>query len=259
MYFGVHEQDLEKASDNDEDMVLPNWDMLVVDDDEQLCTGAVSSLREIGVNAEYTFDGESALKKIQERHSKNKDYQIILLDWKLPGIDGIETARSITKILGDDVSIILISAYDWGEIEEDAKSAGVKGFISKPLFKSTLYHGLRQYAGKTEEVMENNREEKSDLKGMRVLVAEDNELNWEIANELLSEELGLVLEHAENGQICVDMLNNSEAGYYKASFDIVGESVCRHCDNGNGRIGVIKAANSFGSLQSCHNRHSYIH
>ena len=138
------------------------------------------------------------------------------MDWKLPGIDGIETARSITKILGDDVSIILISAYDWGEIEEDAKSAGVKGFISKPLFKSTLYHGLRQYAGKTEEVMENNREEKSDLKGMRVLVAEDNELNWEIANELLSEELGLVLEHADNGQICVDMLNNSEAGYYKA-------------------------------------------
>ena len=207
--------DLEKASDNDEDMVLPHWDMLVVDD-EQLCTGAVSLLKEIGVNAEYTFDGESALKKIQERHSKNRDYQIILLDWKLPGIDGIETARSITKILGDDVSIILISAYDWGEIEGDARSAGVKGFISKPLFKSTLYHGLRQYAGKTEEAKENNPEEKSDLKGMRVLVAEDNELNWEIANELLSEELGLVLEHAENGQICVDMLNNSQAGYYKA-------------------------------------------
>ena len=208
--------DLEKASDNDEDMMLPNWDMLVVDDDEQLCTGAVKSLKEIGVNAEYTFDGESALKKIMERHNKNRDYQIILLDWKLPGIDGIETARKITEILGDDVSIILISAYDWGEIEDDARNAGVKGFISKPLFKSTLYHGLRQYTGQNEEYPKEAPKEKTDLKGMRILVAEDNELNWEIANELLTEELGLVLEHAENGKVCVDMLNNSEVGYYRA-------------------------------------------
>ncbi|HBH94482.1 MAG TPA: hybrid sensor histidine kinase/response regulator, partial [Ruminococcaceae bacterium] len=174
--------DLEKASDNDEDMMLPNWDMLVVDDDELLCTGAVKSLKEIGVNAEYTFDGESALKKIMERHNKNRDYQIILLDWKLPGIDGIETARKITEILGDDVSIILISAYDWGEIEDDARNAGVKGFISKPLFKSTLYHGLRQYTGQNEEYPKEAPKEKTDLKGMRILVAEDNELNWEIAN-----------------------------------------------------------------------------
>lgn len=208
--------DLEKASDNDEDMMLPNWDMLVVDDDELLCTGAVKSLKEIGVNAEYTFDGESALKKIMERHNKNRDYQIILLDWKLPGIDGIETARKITEILGDDVSIILISAYDWGEIEDDARNAGVKGFISKPLFKSTLYHGLRQYTGQNEEYPKEAPKEKTDLKGMRILVAEDNELNWEIANELLTEELGLVLEHAENGKVCVDMLNNSEVGYYRA-------------------------------------------
>lgn len=208
--------DLEKALEKEEEMVLPNWNMLVVDDDEQLCISATDSLKEIGVNAEWTFDGESALKKIEEHHSKHDDYQIILLDWKLPGIDGIETARKIHKIIGDNVPIILISAYDWSEIEDDAKSAGVTGFISKPLFKSTLYYGLRQYAGENDDEVTIIEEEKEDLKGMRVLVAEDNILNWEIAKELLSEALGIEMELAENGEVCVEKFSNSEIGYYKA-------------------------------------------
>ncbi len=210
--------DLERATALQEDMMmLPKWDMLVVDDDKEVCDGVVKSLGEIGVNVESAMDGETALKMIAERHNRHKNYQIILLDWKLPEIDGIETARRIHKIIEDDsIPIILISAYDCSEIEEEAREAGVTGFISKPLFKSTLYYGLRQYAeGYSEEdaVQEND---KNNLKGVRVLVAEDNELNWEVAYELLTAELGLEMELAENGQICVDKFKSSEIGYYQA-------------------------------------------
>ena len=208
--------DLEKALQHEEEMVLPNWNMLVVDDDEQLCISAADSLKEIGVNAEWTLDGETALQKIEEHHNKHNDYHIILLDWKLPGINGIETAHKIHEIIGDNVPIILISAYDWSEIEDKAKEAGVTGFISKPLFKSTLYYGLRPYSDIKAEAVTPIEEKKADLKGTRVLVAEDNELNWEIANELLSEELGLVMELAENGEKCVEKFKNSEVGYYQA-------------------------------------------
>ncbi len=208
--------DLEKAEENIEEMILPNWNMLVVDDDEQLCISATDSLKEIGVNAEWTFDGETALKKIEERSKKNDDYHIILLDWKLPGIDGIETAREVHKIVGDNVPIILISAYDWSEIEDDAKEAGVTGFISKPLFKSTLYYGLRQFADTSDNKYVEKEDKKKDLQGIRVLLAEDNELNWEIAKELLSDELGIQVDLAENGELCVERFSNSEVGYYQA-------------------------------------------
>ena len=208
--------DLEKALTVEEDMILPNWNMLVVDDDRQLCESTVAALKSIGVNAEWTLDGESALTMVMQRHRRGDGYQIILLDWKLPGIDGIATARRIRQELGEDVPILLISAYDWGEIEVKARSACITGFISKPLFKSTLFNSLRQFAGTEQEVHEESRSEASrNLEGRRILVAEDNELNWEIANELLSAE-GLVLDWAENGHLCVEKLLASPPGYYDA-------------------------------------------
>ena len=82
---------------------------------------------------------------VNEHHKKREDYQIILLDWKLPGMNGIQVAKEIRSNLGDEVPILLISAYDWSEFEQEAREAGISGFISKPLFKSTLFHGLRQY------------------------------------------------------------------------------------------------------------------
>ncbi len=205
--------DLEKAELSEEEMVLPNWNMLVVDDNQQLCDSAVTALRSIGVNAEYTLDGESALNLVLERRVQGKNYHIILMDWKLPGIDGLETARRIRTSLGDDVPILLISAYDWSEIEEDATQAGITGFISKPLFKSTLYHGLRAFADPAAGPLA--PAEAFDLTGRRVLLAEDNELNWEIAHDLL-EELGLELDWAENGQIAVERFQGSAPGYYDA-------------------------------------------
>lgn len=207
--------DLEKAQVQENEMVLPNWNVLVVDNDEQLCESAVCSLNSIGVNADFALSGEDALKLIKDHHNRHDDYQIILLDWKLPGMDGIETAREISKQIGDHIPILLISAYDWSEIEDNARKAGVNGFISKPLFKSTLFYGLRQYMDNFDQNGSLEEDSEDNFNGTKVLVAEDNDLNWEIANELLSA-LGLELEHAENGQICADMFKDSPVGYYSA-------------------------------------------
>ncbi len=212
--------DLEIAEEREEDMILPNWHMLVVDDDELICKSASDALEKIGINAEWTLDGESAIKQIEDYHDINP-YHIILLDWKLPGIDGIETARRIREKLGNDIPIMLISAYDWSDIEKDAREAGISGFIAKPLFKSTLYYGLKKYAsgGETPSVDDTITAERPDdtesFDNVRILLAEDNDLNSEIANELLSD-LGLVIDNAKNGRICKEMFENSEIGYYKA-------------------------------------------
>ena len=176
--------DLRKAEEQVEDMVLPDWTMLVVDDDRQLCESTVDSLRSIGIQAEWVLDGESAVRMAAQHHKLHKDYHIILLDWKLPDMDGIETARELRNQLGDDVPILLMSAYDWSEIEEDARAAGISGFLMKPLFRSTLFYGLKPYMG-TEDVPDTEEEKTPEFSDKRILVAEDNELNWEIAYELL--------------------------------------------------------------------------
>ena len=206
--------DFEKAVAMDMDMVLPSWNMLVVDDDELLCKITMETLKSIGIKAEWTLSGEKAIELAIQHHKKRDDYQIILLDWKLPGMNGIQVAKEIRYNLGDEIPILLISAYDWSEFEAEAREAGINGFISKPLFKSTLYHALHQY-------MDNEIEDDQtlnppiDLFGHRILLAEDNELNWEVAKELLSD-LGVELDWAEDGQICLDKFKKSPEGYYDA-------------------------------------------
>ncbi|ENZ11576.1 response regulator [Enterocloster clostridioformis] len=208
--------DFEKAAAMNMDMVLPSWNMLVVDDDELLCRTAMDALKSIGIKAEWTLSGEKAIELVNEHHKRREDYQIILLDWKLPGMNGIQVAKEIRHNLGDEVPILLISAYDWSEFESEAREAGISGFISKPLFKSTLYYALRQYMGiETENGQTLNPN--IDLSGRRILIAEDNELNWEVANELLSD-LGVELDWAEDGQICLDKFQKSPEGYYDAVF-----------------------------------------
>ena len=204
--------DFEKAAAMNMDMVLPSWNMLVVDDDELLCRTAMDALKSIGIKAEWTLSGEKAIELVIEHHKKREDYQIILLDWKLPGMNGIQAAREIRRNLGDEVPILLISAYDWSEFEAEAREAGISGFISKPLFKSTLYHALCQYMDVGTE-HEQTLNQNIDLSGRRILLAEDNELNWEVAKELLSD-LGVELDWAEDGRICLDKFQKSPKGYY---------------------------------------------
>ena len=204
--------DFEKADAMEIDMVLPAWNMLVVDDDELLCKTAMDALKSIGIKAEWTLSGEKAIELVIEHHKKREDYQIILLDWKLPGMNGIQAAREIRRNLGDEVPILLISAYDWSEFEAEAREAGISGFISKPLFKSTLYHALCQYMDVGTE-HEQTLNQNIDLSGRHILLAEDNELNWEVAKELLSD-LGVELDWAEDGRICLDKFQKSPKGYY---------------------------------------------
>ena len=204
--------DFEKAAAMEMDMVLPAWNMLVVDDDELLCETAMDALKSIGIRAEWTLSGEKAIELVNEHHKKREDYQIILLDWKLPGMNGIQVAKEIRSNLGDEVPILLISAYDWSEFEAEAREAGISGFISKPLFKSTLYHALCQYMDVGTE-HEQTWNQNIDLSGRRILLAEDNELNWEVAKELLTD-LGVELDWAEDGQICLDKFQKSPEGYY---------------------------------------------
>lgn len=207
--------DMEKATESEEEMILPKWRMLVVDDDNLLCESAVNSLKEIGVDADWCLNAEKALEMVSENNRKRTPYEIILIDWKLPGMDGIEATKLIRKEMNNNIPIILISAYDWSDIEENAKKAGVTGFISKPLFKSTLYHGLRQFSGGKLQEESKEKTEEHKLTHMKVLLAEDNDLNWEIANELLTP-LGLDMDHAENGKICLEMFQKSPVGYYSA-------------------------------------------
>lgn len=209
--------DLEKVETPEQEMILPDWNMLVVDDDEQLCRSTVSALKSIGICGDWTLSGEDAVVKAVKAHDSGKWYDIILLDWKLPGIDGIETARQIRKKLGDEIPILLISAYDCADIEREAREAGISGFISKPLFKSTLYYGLRKFVQGNEEASTESEEKikNAKIEGAHILLAEDNDLNWEIAEMLLTD-AGLKVERAENGKICVEMLQSSAAGTYDA-------------------------------------------
>ncbi|MCI9546826.1 MAG: response regulator [Lachnospiraceae bacterium] len=206
--------DMEKAEEMIEDMVLPPWKMLVVDNNEDLCRSAVNALGEIGVTAEWALDGQSAIQMVEKHHNTPEAYQIILLDWKMPDMDGLHTTREIRKRVGKDLPILIVSAYDWSDIEEDALKAGADGFIPKPLFKSNLYLGLRHFTGETVTATEQKEEPPEEkFKGKRILLSEDNDLNWEIAEDILSD-AGFELERAENGQICVDKFSQAEAGSY---------------------------------------------
>ncbi len=210
--------DLAVADVMEEDMILPEWHMLVVDDDEQLCESAVASLKSIGINPDWCMSAETAIDMVKEKHAQHNDYDIILLDWKLPGMDGITAARKIRSLYDSEIPILLISAYDWSDIEDDAREAGVTGFISKPLFRSTLFYGLRPFAAdliSCDGAENASRTDRVELSGRHILLAEDNDMNWEIANELLSS-LGLILEWAENGEICVEKFRQSPPGFYDA-------------------------------------------
>ncbi len=206
--------DLERATVKEEDMLLPPWHMLVVDNNEDLCQSAVSALKEIGIDADWALGGREALQMIEKCYKKHNDYQVVLLDWKMPDMDGLQTTKEIRRIVGEDIPVFIISAYDWSDIEEEARAAGVKGFISKPLFKSNLYLGLSRYIEGVEE-KEDISEETHDFTGYKILLAEDNELNWEIAEDILTE-AGFKVEWAENGKMCVEKFKQSETGFYDA-------------------------------------------
>lgn len=206
--------DLKKGSMG-EDEKLPEWNMLVLDDDETLCMSAAENLKELGVHTDWTVDGKKAVEMIEEHHRNGNDYQFMLIDWKMPYKDGIQMLCEIRKKTGKEIPAFLISAYDLTDIEKDLDGIQIEGFIQKPLFKSTLYENLIKYVRKEENPSEKEEKKQADLSGKRILLAEDVDMNWEIANEILTS-FGLLVERAENGKICVEKFTQSETGYYDA-------------------------------------------
>lgn len=206
--------DLKKAVENEEEMRLPEWNVLVVDDNEMLCASAVANLEELGVHAEWTVDGMEAVHLIEERHKKKNDYHFVLIDWKMPNMNGMQTIHEIQNRVGRDIPIFLISAYDLSDIAEEDSAASIEGFISKPLFKSTLYDRLKQYV-EGYDTEETGEDQEIDFSGRHVLLAEDLDINWEVAKEILSA-VGLELERAVNGKDCLEKFEQSKVGYYDA-------------------------------------------
>ena len=208
--------DLPIAERQREDMELDPMDVLVADDDQILLDTVVDALQSLGVTAFPARSGQEALELIKARHESGKDYDIVILDWKMPGLDGIETTRRIRKEIGTELPILLISAYDWADMEELAKEAGASGFVSKPLFRSKLYDKINALLGKEVKSVEPENDY-SDLQGMNILIAEDNDINWEIISAML-EMFGITSERAENGRICVEKMKEAKKGSYDLIF-----------------------------------------
>lgn len=210
--------DLKKAAERESGATLPGWNVLVVDSDERLCVNTVHSLKSMGICAQWCQSAEQAMELIAERHHRNDGYQIVLLGWQLSDADGIKAARAIRSDYGEDSPALLLSACDWSEMEAEAREAGISRFISRPLFKSALFDALNVFTGAAgEKAAHDEKEVDLELRGKHILLAEDNELNWEVAKEILSV-FEMELDWAENGQICVAKFEESPVGHYDAIF-----------------------------------------
>lgn len=203
--------DLEKAAVQKPEAELPDWNVLVVDRDQRLCVNTVRMLEEAGLRAQWCASGEQAMERTAPGRC-----QLVLVGRTLPDMSGIEAVRGIRSRWGESGPAALLVACDWSSVASQAREAGIAGFISKPLFRSTLLDGLNAFAGAgVEEAGGTEQAADLTLRGKRILLAEDNELNWEVAREMLSV-LEMELDWAENGELCVAKFEQSPVGYYDA-------------------------------------------
>ncbi len=193
--------------------------VLVVDDDFETCDSVTKMLVRVGMRSEWTVSGKEAVLRARQAIEVNDVFHAYIIDWRLPDMNGIEVTRQI-RSLGDATPIIILTAYDWSDIEVEAKAAGVTAFCSKPLFMSDLRESLLDALGKKHEKSNKEIDELmltaaqiNSFEGKKLLLVEDNELNREIAVEILKE-YGFELEIAENGQMAVDIISASNTGDY---------------------------------------------
>ena len=218
-----------------------NLDVLVADDDKLSLESCCSVLDDLGMRTKGVSTGEEAVREVVLCHEQKKDYFACIIDWKMPGMDGIETTRAIRKEVGNDVPIIIISAYDWSDIEQEARAAGANAFISKPMFRSRLvktFCTLMDEEVQQESVMTMDDLASMELSGYRALLVEDNELNVEVATVIL-EMTGLSVERVSDGTEAVDRMNDCEDGYY----DIVFMDIQMPKMNGYDATRAIRAMN----------------
>lgn len=201
---------------SDDKIEVEGLEVLVVDDDKIACQSTSSCLREIGINSECVYSGSEAIEKVRQHHLAEKEYFAVIIDLKMPQMNGIETTRQIRRFVGADVPIIILSAYDLEEYEAEAKEVKANGFITKPLYKSKLLQVLRSFLdeGDQPEPIRPFKLSNVDYSGKRILLVEDNELNREIAVEIIGS-TGITIDTAINGLDAVHKVAQSEEGFYQ--------------------------------------------
>lgn len=203
------------ATEITDNLMLPPLHLLLADNDKTSLDAAENMLVSMGVAVDTADNGHTAIEMAEAKHNAGEDYPIMIVSLKMPDMNGIEIAGTIRAKVGEDFPIILISAYDWVEMEDAAKAAGINGFINKPMFKSTIYEKINEYLQFTEKNEKTAESSADELQGLHLLVAEDNDLNWEIIQELLKYR-GITAVRAVNGQVCIDILKHAEPGTFDA-------------------------------------------
>ncbi len=188
--------------------------VLIIDDDPVACEHAKVVLGQEGILTETALSGKEALEMVRLRHARRDPYNLIIVDWRMPEMDGVEATRQIRSIISDESAIIILTAYHWDEVMEEAVSAGVDSFISKPLFYGSLLEEFKKTL-KKKRMLLSVEKKKAELAGRRILLAEDMIVNAEILKEVLSMR-DIQSEHAENGKIAVEMFASHPEGYYDA-------------------------------------------
>lgn len=214
IYLKLQESQIDKIEE------LVNLPVLVVDDEVSSCENTVAALTDIGIIGEWVTSGKAAIARVLERHERKEDYFAIIMDWKMPEMDGIETTRKIRERVGNEVTIIILTAYDYSAIEEEARAAGVDAFIEKPLFRSRLTAALRQIVtGKSEKSAKYylTNIAQTDYSGKKILLVEDNDLNREITTEIIGM-ANVDVDTAENGKEAVEKIEYSSEKEYNLVF-----------------------------------------
>ena len=230
-----------QENEKEQEKELLDLPVLVVDDDKTCCESTVATLQEIGIAGEWVLTGKEAVERCAARHKTGRDYFAVILDWKMPEMDGIATARRIRECVGEDVTIIILTSFEFSEIEEEARAAGVDAFIAKPLFRSRLTATFKNILeGKPSSDAKHYLSDiiQCDYTGKRVLLVEDNDLNSEIAKEIIGM-TGAEVVTAENGKTAVDMISSGSEG----DFDLIFMDIQMPVMNGYEATAAIRTSN----------------
>ena len=201
-----------EADGDDGDIAPHEMIVLVIDDDPVACDHASLILGQVGVRCDTATCGEDGVEMVKLRHARQDPYDLILVDWKMPDMDGVETTRRIRSAIGHESAIIILTSYDWEDVADEARSAGVDTFVPKPLLADSVIDEFREAFRRKRSAL---LKQEIDLKGRRILLAEDVAINAEIMMMVLGMR-EMTADHAGNGQIAVDMYMAKEPGYYDA-------------------------------------------
>ncbi|NCB93157.1 MAG: response regulator [Clostridia bacterium] len=214
VYLGVSKETIERLN-LVESMNLTKLHALVIDDDVLVCKSTEKTLLDMGIQAEWTDSGSEAIEIVRKNRAAKTDFDTIFVDWKMPDLDGIETTRRIRKIVGPDVTIIFMTAYNWASFEEQAREAGVDYFMEKPLFRSSIVAAFEKIYLYKENKIEIKKTKTYQLKGKQILLAEDHYLNVEVAKRILEKE-GMTVTVAGNGIEVMEVFAEAETGNFDA-------------------------------------------